>query len=245
MAMDKDFHKGHRERLRKRYLEGGAGALADHEILEMLLFYAIPRKDTKLLAHSLLEKFGTLDNVFDAPARSLSDSGLSENAACLIKLAGDVGERMAVGNVNGKRLTGYDEIGRYLVKEFAGDRVERLAMIMLDGKDRFMGSVTVGVGELRQSGIDTCKIAEEIVIRKPSKVIFAHNHPSGSVEISINDHAATSTLEMFLGQLGTELVEHYVIADEKYVGIKMHNERVKKAGEEVYLRSFGFNSDLQ
>lgn len=243
--MEKDFHKGHRERLRKRYLEGGIGALADHEILEMLLFYAIPRKDTKPLAHAILEKYGTLENVFDAPVKILIDSGLSENSASLIKLAGEVGERMAVGNVGGKKLTGYDEIGRYLVKEFAGDRTERLVMIMLDCKDRVLGSATVGVGELRQANIDTRKIAEECIMIKPAKVIFAHNHPSGSTEISLNDHAATSSLEMFMGQLGTELTEHYVVADDRYVGIKMHGEKVKKAGEEVYLRTYGFNSDLQ
>ena len=118
-------------------------------------------------------------------------------------------------------------------------------MLMLDGKDRVLGITNVGTGSLRQADVNTGKIAEECIIRKPSKVVFAHNHPSGSLEISINDHAATCTLELFVKQLGVEFLEHYIVADGKYVGIKMHEEKVKRTGEEIYLKTYGFGGEKE
>lgn len=219
------YHTGHRQRLRQRYMDNGIGSLAEHEILELLLFYAVPRVDTKPLAHRLIDEFGSLENVLNASFESLKKHGLSDIGATFIRLHSDIEDWMSKNAGKRAKLDDYNDAGYFIVREFDGIEAEKLVMLMLDSKNNVLGIKTVCDGGFMSTRINMRNIVEPCLEKKAAKVILAHNHPSGDIRPSADDYVATSAVENYLSGVGIELAEHFVVADGTFFGIKKHCDK--------------------
>lgn len=221
MKVSSNIHRNHRERLRQRYISGGIESFADHEVLELLLFYALPRVDTNELSHRLIEHFGSVRKVLQAPIEELSSVyGLNTASSTLLKLVGDLCVRSKTAEKSIKVLDNYDEVGKMLVNEFSVDSAERVVLILLDSKFRLIHETTISEGDFSSARINMRTIVHMAMLKNAAKIILAHNHPDGNPNPSLSDKAMTISVDNMLSQVGVELVEHYIIADEVYIGLR-------------------------
>jgi len=214
-------HKAHRERMRKRFIDGGINSFHEHEILEMLLFYSIPVVNTNPLAHNLLSEFGSLKNVLEAPMDALANvEGMGEKSAVYLSFINGVFSRVFEATPPETILKNYDAIGQYLVNEFRNDKKERVIALLLDAKGKLISKEKAGDGDFKSCDIDTRNILTNALNKNAAKIILAHNHVDGNPYPSPSDKAATASLISLLNQVGIELYEHYLVYDGKYTGIK-------------------------
>jgi len=239
MTNEKNFKTGHRKRLRERYIKNGIDSLAEHEILEFLLFHSIPRVDTKPLAYRLLETYGSVSNVISASFDSLRDFGLSEISAAHICAIKDLYNWMRRNEYKGKTMTDYLEIGRIFAEELGYDNTERLVAMLLDASDRFIALETVSQGSFRSAKANMRELNSLCVNRNAAKVIIAHNHPSGDIRPSAEDHAVNAGIESFLSQIDVELVEHYIVAGGTFMGMKRFEKDMRAGREEAFKNNYG------
>ena len=214
------LHDGHRQRKRERFLKQGADGLADHEVLELLLYYAIPRRDTNELAHRLIQHFGTLDAVFQAPPEALMQvSGIGENAAVLLNLV-PAAQRCARRSVSAERiLNSVERCGAYFMDLLDGQRRELLYQVCLDGKGKLLACKRLSEGSASSAALDIRKVVENAILTSASAVILAHNHPSGIALPSDDDCAATTRAARALKTIGVTLADHIVVADDDFVSM--------------------------
>ena len=179
--MKENLHEGHRGRLKERFLELGIDSFDPHNILELILFYSIPRKDTNEIAHRLLEHFGSLSQVLEAPVEELCKvPGISENAATLLHLATEVGRYYMVNrSTQTQILPTVDSCARYLQPFFFGRRNETVFLLCLDAKCKVLCCKEVGEGSVNSAGISIRKIVETALAANATTVVLAHNQPSG------------------------------------------------------------------
>lgn len=214
-------HTRHRERMRTRFLDAGAEILQDHELLEMLLYHAIPRRDTNPIAHRLIERFGRLDKLFAASAAELMQvDGIGENAAVLLKTVFECHRRISSACDPNETFHSFEQIGDYLVKLYTGVETERLMLLLLDKKGRIDRSVVISDGTDDLAPVKTKKIVASAVSSSAAYAVLAHNHPSGTLAASYEDKSMTVEVGELLGSLAVRLIDHYIIADGKYIGIK-------------------------
>ena len=215
------IHDGHREKTRQQFLQHGLDAFADHEVLELLLFYAIPRKDTNPIAHALMDRFGSLDAVLAAPVEELCRvKGVGESAAALLKLTPQVYRRSRMAAAERERvLNSSQRAGDYLLELFTGETAEVLYELCLDRKGKLLACRRVGEGGVSSINVDLRKIVENALLTGASGVILSHNHPSGIALPSADDCAATARVKEALGTVGLVLVDHIVVADGDYVSM--------------------------
>ena len=215
------IHDGHREKKRQQFLQHGLDSFADHEVLELLLFYAIPRKDTNPIAHALMDRFGSLDAVLAAPVEELCQvKGVGESAAALLKLIPQVYRRSRIAAAERERvLNSSQRAGDYLLELFTGETAEVLYELCLDRKGKLLACRRVGEGGVSSINVDLRKIVENALLTGASGVILSHNHPSGIALPSADDCAATVRVKEALGTVGLVLVDHIVVADGDYVSM--------------------------
>lgn len=217
------IHDGHREKKRRQFLDHGLDSFADHEALELLLFYAIPRRDTNVTAHRLLEKFGTLDGVLSAPVEELCQvEGVGETAAALLKLVPQVYRRARLSAARQETILNSTRLaGDYLLCLFIGEtHTEVLYQLCLDRKGKLLACRKVGTGGVSAVSVDIRKIVENALLTGASDVILAHNHPSGVALPSEDDYAATYQVREALRTVGVRLTDHIVVSDNDYVSMK-------------------------
>ena len=212
-------HDKHRERMRKRFRENGLNGFADHEALELLLYYAIPRRDTNPIAHALLERFGSLAGVFSAPVEALEQvKGIGDRAAVLLRLVPLIVQRARL--VEAEReiiLNSRDSIGNYLLELFSQERNEAVYQICLDRKGKLLSCKRLGEGSACAVNLDIRGLTENALLSTASAVILAHNHPSGVALPSEADHAATDRAKAALEAIGVALADHIIVADRDFV----------------------------
>lgn len=215
------IHDGHREKKRQQFLQHGLDSFADHEVLELLLFYAIPRKDTNPIAHALMDRFGSLDAVLSAPVEELCRvKGVGESAAALLKLTPQVYRRSRMAAAERERvLNSSQRAGDYLLELFTGETAEVLYELCLDRKGKLLACRRVGEGGVSSINVDLRKIVENALLTGASGVILSHNHPSGIALPSADDCAATVRVKEALKTVGLVLVDHIVVADGDYVSM--------------------------
>lgn len=211
--------EGHRDRLRKKYLQGGYSAFHEYEILEIFLTYAIPRRDTKPIAKELLERFGNLDGVVSATLDELSQvSGIKENSAIFLKLLGDLSKNLYKGEMKreGVQLKDKSSLLRYLRSEIGFSNREEFRVIFLNNYNMLVGSETLFVGTIDKSAVYPREIVEKVLQYRAKGIIFAHNHPSGNLRPSKQDIAITEHMQEVLEMLDIKLLEHIIITKDGY-----------------------------
>lgn len=214
-------HDGHRERMRQRFLREGLMHFEDHNILELLLFYALPRRDTNLLAHQLMETFGSLDAVFDAPPEALTQiNGIGENAAVLIHLVPEIARRYGMAKEGAATvLRDADAAGRFLLPRFSGVRTEQVYLVCLDARFKVLDCRCMASGGASSAVFDLRRIVEVALNRNAAGVILAHNHTNGIALPSKEDEDVTLRLRDALSAVSVKLVDHIVVAEDDYVSM--------------------------
>lgn len=217
-------HDGHRDRMRKRYLKQGIDAFDDHQILELLLFYAIPRRDTNLIAHRLIDTFGSLGAVLDAsPDALMQVEGIGESAAALLRLVPETERRGAESRVAHGVIRSPRDAADFLIPRFRGRTEEALLLVCLDVKNRVTDYTFIGEGGPASVQVNTRKIVEKALLQRSSAVILSHNHPGGSEEPSREDLETTRLLHDTLAPLDITLFDHIIVAGEHFFSMAEHN----------------------
>ncbi len=211
------IHDGHRERLRSRFLEYGLDAFNEINALEMLLFYAIPRKDTNPIAHALLARFETLQGVFSAAEELKEVNGISDSSAALIKLIPSI-TRLAYTKERKKSiaLKNSARAADYLIPRFMYEDREVVLLLSLDANKCVRSCNEMGIGVINAVDINVRKIAETAMKNKACSVILAHNHPDGNTDPSPQDIETTRRIREALCLIDIPLVDHLIVSEQKY-----------------------------
>ena len=216
--MPMSVHDGHRKRLKQRFAEQGLDMFTDIQVLEMLLFYVIPRQDTNELAHRLLKHFGGFSQVLEADIEELVKiDGIGENAATFLKLIPAAGRYYQVNRVRmqDQPLLSIEACGEYLLPFFSGRCNETVFLLCLDAKRMVIDCRMLGEGSINSAGVPIRKIVEVALSMKATSVVLAHNHPSGLALPSNEDVASTQRIATALHAVDVILEDHLVFADEK------------------------------
>lgn len=213
------IHKGHRQRVRDRFAKEGLDGFEPHQLLELLLFYCIPRKDTNEIAHNLLAKFGTFHQVLDAPLRELEQvEGMGKNAALFLSLVRETNRFYQINcNVDKKALHTIEECGQYLAAFFEGQKNETVYLLCLDAKCMVLSCRKVAEGGLHSVGVPIRKIVDVAMSTNATSVVLAHNHPSGLAVPSAEDINTTIKVAKALSLVDVVLNDHVVVADGEYI----------------------------
>lgn len=222
-------HKDHRSRLRARFMKEGLRSFEDHNILELLLFYSIPQKDTNGLAHELLDRFGSLAAVFDADIEELKRvKGVGETSAVLIKLIPQICRAYLMDKeTRYPDFTDLHKLGTYLVNYFIGETREKLVAVFLNNRCEMIDIVQISEGTVNRADGDLRKIAEAGFSKNAASFVLAHNHPDGNSTPSAADISLTSHYSKIFKELGLPLVEHIVVGGICYTGIMTHQRSGK------------------
>ena len=215
-------HSGHRERKRRQFRDHGIDAFADHEVLELLLYYAVPRRDTNPIAHALMDRFGSLNAVLSAPVEELERvPGMGANAALLLKLVPQVYRRARASiTQNEVILDTTERIGEFFVEQFVAQTSEVMYQLCLDAKGRMLSCRKVCEGDASSVGLNLRKIVENALLCNAVMVALAHNHPSGVALPSHEDKIATLQVKEALESVHVRLADHIIVADDDYVSLR-------------------------
>lgn len=219
--MAESIHKLHRQRVKRRFREEGLDNFEDYQVLELLLFFAIPQGDTNELAHELIKRFGGLSRVLEADFEELKKvSGIGDHTATLLALVTELCRYYQVDCTQRTEvLTTLDACGSYLVPRFFGRTNETVFLLCLDAKCKVLCCKEVGEGSVNSASISIRKIVETALAANATTVILAHNHPSGVAVPSAEDVQTTRRIAAALSAVDVHLADHIVVADGDYVSM--------------------------
>ena len=221
----KNNAKGHRERVRKKFLENGFNGLEDYEVLELLLFYVIPRKDTKAIAKELIKKFKTLANVLKADTLELKTiDGLGDVAITFLKMMGALPEKIYKDELKNQKLikddknkiTDKEVLLSFLRNKIGYEDVEKFYVIYLSSSNEVIAFEESSSGTLDRSSIYPREIYKRVIMENAKSIIIAHNHPSGNTCPSKCDIDITNEIAKGLKNFGALLLEHIIITRDSY-----------------------------
>lgn len=215
------LHEGHRQRLKNRFRKEGLDGFTDVQVLELLLFFCIPRRDTNPIAHELLARFGSLHQVLEAPLHELEKiDGIGEQASTLISLTRQLARSYGVSQVSVEKILNTTaRCGEYLKPFFLGKRDETVYLLSLDAKCKVLSCMEVGKGSVNSAGLSVRKIVETALSVNATSVVLAHNHPSGLALPSNEDVVTTRRIAMALNAVGIFLADHIIVADDDFVSL--------------------------
>ena len=221
MAEASDKH-GHRDRLRQRFQTGGSDALADYEVLELLLFTAIPRKDVKPIAKSLIAHFGTLHKMLSANTDDLCTvDGISINTAIFLKSVHALHNRAMKGDLMQKpALNNWDRLLAYCHSEMAEDSIERFRVLYLNRKNILIEDEIHASGTIDGANVYTREIMKKAMNIGATALILVHNHPSGDPTPSQADIEITYSLRDTAKPLNIEIHDHLIISRSGHSSFK-------------------------
>lgn len=219
----KQVHEGHRQRLRERFLNEGLDSFHEHEVLELMLFYCIQRKDTNELAHRLLDRFGNLQHVLEASPDDLRKvEGMGEISASFLSMFLPIFRYYEIKKLQTEKILGsLDACGEYLKDRFKGKTKENVYLLCLDAKCKVLGCLWVGEGNVNSASIPIRRIVEMALSVNASTVVLAHNHPSGIAIPSNEDVATTKRLAVVLDSVEIVLADHIVVADNDFTSMAL------------------------
>ena len=223
--MNEKDSQGHRERIKEKFLKNGIDGFAEYEILELLLTYCIPRKDTKPIAKELLNKFKSLDNVFKADFDKLSAvDGLGKNSIAFLKLIGDLPSIIYKDELKNKKLvdketlkiSNKDILLKYLRNKIGYEEIEKFYVLYLSSSNEVIEFEENSVGTLDRSSVYPREIYKKIINLNAKSVILAHNHPSDNITPSKCDIELTNEIAKGLKNFGALLIEHIIVTKNSY-----------------------------
>lgn len=218
---EKSIHDGHRKRVREAFLKRDIASMPDHEILEILLFYSNPRKDTNELAHRLISNFGSLEGVLGAPFEELIKvSGVGENTAALLVLVSRL-SLVYVERLGGKKdYRSKDDIIKSLCIRYKGESKENVLAVLYDKSGKYINTVKISDGGIDSASFKPRELAEAALRCNATRVILAHNHPQGFAVPSAADVQTTKDVRAILLPLDIELVDHIIVSGDDSFSMK-------------------------
>ena len=227
--MSKNLHENHRKRVKERFTKNGLEGFADHEVLELLLYYCYPRRDTNEIAHSLINEYGSLYNLLEADTQDImTRCGVTQNVAVLISMI----PKMANLYFRSKwtRDTAFiDDVqtaGRFALSLFVGRTNEAFYAIYLDTNRRLNHTSLIAEGTLDETPVYPREIVSEALKHQATAVILTHNHPGGTIKPSRKDIEATRILSEGLRFLSIKVIDHIIVAGDKYYSFATHDQIV-------------------
>ncbi len=214
-------HKDHRRRVKNRFRSEGLEHFEEIHALELLLFFAIPQGDVNPLAHRLLDHFGSLRQVLEAPVEQLmAVKGMGEHSAILVSMIKGLARKYMIGQMDvGGGLNTLEECGSYLMDRFIGRRDEAVMLLCLDAKRKPLGCRIISEGSVNTTEVSVRKVVEAAIAVNATSVVLAHNHPSGIALPSVEDVVTTRRIAVALDAVGIPLEDHIVVADRDYVSL--------------------------
>ncbi len=210
-----NLHSGHRERLRTRFREEGIDSFEDHQVLELLLFQVLPRGDTNLVAHRLIQRFGSLSAVLEAdPQDVASVEGMGAKAAAFLSMIPQVTRRYYHDRVlrDRPKLNSSSAVAEYLIPLMAGRPEEVFYVLCLDTQCRVVYPALISEGTVKEAAVYPRHVVEVAIRHRAASVILAHNHPAGTSTPSHQDHHLTRLLVQALGPLDIKVFDHIIVA---------------------------------
>ena len=216
--MTRNLHEGHRKRLKNRYLTDGLDSFEDHQVLELLLFYAVPRQDTNKLAHRMLQEFGSLANIFEAhPSEICKRCNISEHIGILISLVAPLAKKYEKNKFRKRpTLNSSAKAGEFALSLFTGRKYECFYVICLDIKSKLNYASLVHEGTINEVPVYPRLVVETALMHKAVTVILAHNHPGGTLAPSEGDKEVTMKIKEALRAISIHLADHIIVAGNKY-----------------------------
>ena len=218
-------HDGHRERMKERFRKTGLDGFEDHEAVEVLLYFALPRGDVNPIAHELITHFGSFDAVLDAPAEELSKvSGIGQNAATLINLVGELNRRYGISRTRKEVvLNSSGKAGEYLAPYFRGLRDEAVYLVCLDSKLKVTNCKEMFRGVVNSANVYVRKLVEFALSNNAVNVILAHNHISGTAQPSSEDIETTNRVKTAMKSVEINLADHIIVTGDDFISMAEMN----------------------
>ena len=218
----KPHYSGHRERLRDRLREGGPGALAEYELLEMLLFRSIPRADTKPVAKALIDRFGSFAEVLGAPQHLLQEiKGVGPSVAFEIKLVAAAAERMLQSRIRGRQvLSSWNTVIDYCRAAMAFEAREQFRILFLDKKNALIADEVQQTGTVDHTPVYPREVVRRALELSATAIILVHNHPSGDPTPSRADIEMTRLIIESAKPLGIAVHDHIIIGKDGHASMK-------------------------
>ncbi|WP_408846170.1 RadC family protein [Acidocella facilis] len=213
---------GHRARLRGRFLTGGPEALADHELIEMTLFLALPRRDTKPIARALLARFGSYANAISAPVPDLLGiAGLGEAGVAALKLVQAASQRLAKAEVLYRPvLSNWDRLMEYLQAVLAREKIEQFRLLFLDNRNRLLADEPQAQGTVNHTPVYPREVVKRALEVNATAIILVHNHPSGDPSPSEEDIAMTREIKKAASALSVVLHDHVIVGNGRWLSFR-------------------------
>lgn len=224
-------HDGHRSRIKNKYLEHGADGFENHELLEMLLYYAYPRIDTNELAHRILNEFGGsfTDLIFSEPEKIADVCNISINTAILLSLVGEINNRIVFEKWNKKVVLNNTNIaGEYAISLMNNVQKEELYVICLNSTLAVIKAVCAAKGMVDSAYVDVRQVVEIAIKYNATSIILVHNHPGGSLKPSFSDIRFTNECLNALSSIKIDLNDHIIVSNGEYFSFSNENILIKK-----------------
>lgn len=213
--------EGHRARLRERFLRAGLRGFDDLELLELLLTYAIPRRDTRGIAASMLERFGTLRSVFSQPPDMLRTCPeVGRAASAFVSMLGQVQGRLLEPPGGSVVLDSASGVKDYLRARMGDRRKETLAALLLDSGGRLLSEAVLEYGTVDRASVHPRNLVEKVICTNATAVVLVHNHPGGRLEASREDRALTARLDELGRSLGFRVLDHFIVTSNGVLSLR-------------------------
>ncbi len=219
MQEPKDKNKGHRKRIREKFIKSGISGFHDYEIIELLLTLGTPRKDCKQQAKEAIKKFKSLKGVLEAPMDKLQEiNGIGPHSAFGIKLFQEISERYLKERIIGKKikLKSSKEVYDYLFQSMQKNKKEIFKVVFLDAKNKIINTEDLFEGTLNTSSVYPREIMKKAIQYNAVSLILVHNHPSGNPEPSQSDKNITKNLVNAGNVMQIKIIDHIIIGDNRY-----------------------------
>ena len=215
------IHAGHRKRMRERFLKTELNGYQPHELLEILLYYGIPRVDTNPVAHALLNRFGSLRGVISADPDQLKQvPGMTESAICLITLLRAMYTHDAGEAFRGKQMESFSDICDYFAQLYRFEQREVVRAAFLDQHLKLMCCEVIAEGHPSAAAFSVRRLTERACAAGSNMIVLAHNHPAGSASLSDTDIAVTRQLAEVLAACGISLADHVIVSGDAAVSLR-------------------------
>jgi DNA repair protein RadC len=222
----KSVHAGHRERVRENVLKNGFEQLEDHRLLELLLFYSIPREDTNGLAHNLLNRFGSLAGVVKASPKELKKvSGVGDNTAVMLSSLGELCVRvLKEGNIKKTPYLNSSEIIELIKSHYINEPLERFLLLCFDSMMHLKFVEFISEGDTTKVEFDVKNLLGYVIDCDASLIVLAHNHPNGNPTPSGADIDTTFNISVTLRKIGVELIDHVIIGENSHYSMRNQSQ---------------------